>query len=228
MILDPSGQPIPKTLTEAEAVALAAAEMQALPDPMGIALRPLSAFRIAALLQLALRHPDLAGENRETAWNFLEAVREYFAACPTVLLMLDAGDDPTQDVGGEDEDDPSDPFLDALAADDLADHALDPLNVYPPDARADHDLGPCCVCETTTDVHNILMLRSKAPITGHGWGCVACELAPDGALAVVCDGCLGQPLKFACRGYPASDGRIAITELAGTHEHDLTRHQYDA
>jgi hypothetical protein len=99
MIFDAQGQPIPKTLTEQEAIHLAAAEMQALSDPMGIALHPLSAFRIAAMLQLALRHPDLAGEHRAIAWSFLEAVREYFANCPTVLLMLDAGDDPTQDVG---------------------------------------------------------------------------------------------------------------------------------
>jgi hypothetical protein len=97
VILDPSGQPIPKTLTEAEAVMRASLEISSLSEPMGIVLRPLSALRIAAMLQLALRHPDLDGENRAIAWSFLDAVREYFADCPTVLLMLDAGDDRTQD-----------------------------------------------------------------------------------------------------------------------------------
>jgi hypothetical protein len=108
---------------------------------------------------------------------------------------------------------------------DTATGWVDARNVYPPDAHADHDLGPCCVCETTTDVHNVLMLRAKAPIAGHGWGCVVCDLPSDGAVAVVCDACVGQPLKFACRGYPASDGRIPIGELTGTHEHDLARHR---
>jgi len=97
MILDPSGQPIPKTLTDAEAVQLAAEEIYALDQPMLLGMKPITAFRLAGLVQLALRHPDVDAENRAAAWNFLEAVREYFVACPTVLLMLDAGDDRTQD-----------------------------------------------------------------------------------------------------------------------------------
>jgi len=224
MILDPSGQPIGKTLTHEEAVRLAAAEMEALQGtPLGIALQPLTAFRLAALLQLALRHPDVPGDMRETAWRFLDSVREYFAECPTVTMMLEAGDDPTQDIGSDEDD--ADPFLDAVADADEADHALDALNVYPPDERSETDLGPCCVCEAPTGARNILMLRSKAPIAGHGWGCMVCDLSMDGAVAVVCDGCVGQPLKFACRGYPQTDGRIPIAELTGTHDHDLARHR---
>lgn len=214
MILDPAGRPIGQTLSDEDAIQRAADEMKALDaEPMVIALAPLSAFRLASMLQLALRHPDLPGDLREMASRFLDNVREYFADSPTVTLMLDAGDDPTQDIGGDE--------------DDQADHALDPLNVYPPDERADHDLGPCCICETTIGVRNILMLRHKAPIAGHGWGCVVCNLPHDGAVAVVCDACVGQPLKFACRGYPSADGRIPIAELTGTHEHDTARHRDD-
>jgi hypothetical protein len=99
MILDPSGQPIGRTLTPEEAVAECAAEMLAMEsDPMAVAFRPITAFQIAGMLQLALRHPDLSGELRDTAWGFLDAVREYFADCPAVLTILEAGDDPTQDV----------------------------------------------------------------------------------------------------------------------------------
>lgn len=99
MILDPSGQPIGRTLNEEEAVQLLIAELQALDTtPMEIAFRPFTVMQLAGLLQLALRHPDVSAEHRETAWSFLEAAREYFAACPTVLTVLEAGDDPTQDI----------------------------------------------------------------------------------------------------------------------------------
>lgn len=88
----------------------------------------------------------------------------------------------------------------------------------------DVDHGPCCVCEGLSGVRNVLMLHKKAPMAGRGWGCVVCGLTCDGAIAIVCDTCIDQPLKFACRGYPATDGRVAIDELTGTHVHDLTRH----
>jgi hypothetical protein len=91
------------------------------------------------------------------------------------------------------------------------------------------DLGPCCVCEGTRHVRNIFCLAHKSPIPGHGWGCVVCGLPSDGATAVVCDDCLqggdvGPRLRFACRGYPGTEGRVPLGELRGTHEHDRTRH----
>lgn len=89
---------------------------------------------------------------------------------------------------------------------------------------ANLQLGPCCVCETTVNVRNILSLHTKAPIPGHGWGCVQCGLDADGALAVVCDACLELPLKFACRGYPGKEGRIPIEDLTGEMEHDYVQH----
>lgn len=99
------------------------------------------------------------------------------------------------------------------------------------DASTSH-LGPCCCCESDERVHSILFLDGKAPIPGRGWGCLTCGLAANGAVAVVCNACLANPisvnltfvLRFACRGFPATDGRIPIGELCGHHEHDLSRH----
>ena len=31
-------------------------------------------------------------------------------------------------------------------------------------------------------------------------------------------------LRFACRGYPAADGRVPIASLTGTHDHDRSQH----
>ena len=96
--------------------------------------------------------------------------------------------------------------------------------------EAGHDLGPCCRCETTQGVRNILMLEHKSPIAGRGWGCLGCHLPQDGAVAVLCDGCMrlhhegaGSPL-FACRGFPGTDGRCPIEALTGLHQHDMRYH----
>jgi len=58
-----------------------------------------------------------------------------------------------------------------------------------------------------------------------------CDLPSDGALAVICEACaatfrsvMDPPLRFACRGYPGSDGRVPIDTLTGTHEHDRSKH----
>ncbi len=95
-------------------------------------------------------------------------------------------------------------------------------------------LGSCCVCESTVDVYSIVILHQKAPMLGRGWGCVVCGLPSDGAIAVVCEACVSAfqsvcdpPLRFACRGYPGTDGRVPIESLAGTHDHDLSRHVDD-
>ena len=96
-------------------------------------------------------------------------------------------------------------------------------------------LGPCCICKATDNVRNIIMLKKKAPIPGRGWGCLQCGLPQNGAIIVLCDFCLmtyrarGEViLKYACRGFPASDGRIPIQklqELPNNFEHDLTKHK---
>jgi hypothetical protein len=82
-------------------------------------------------------------------------------------------------------------------------------------------------------VVNIIMLRHKSPIPGRGWGCFVCDVPADGATAVVCRECFGDRddpgaviprLRWACRGYPGSDGRVPISELTGVHEHDEDVH----
>ena len=82
-------------------------------------------------------------------------------------------------------------------------------------------------CGTLQRVRNIVMMDRKAPIPGHGWGCVVCGLPSDGAIYVACDGCLEanrNPI-YACRGYPETEGRIYVGDLRGEHEHDLAIHE---
>lgn len=96
------------------------------------------------------------------------------------------------------------------------------------------DFGPCCICETRKFVRNVLCLKQKSPILGRGWGCLECGLPSDGAVAVLCDKCFDLfrekkvALKFACRGYPASDGRVLFETLTGSHDHDMSKHPEEA
>lgn len=95
------------------------------------------------------------------------------------------------------------------------------------------DLGSCCVCgKTGPTVRNVLMLKFKAPQPGKGWGCFVCGLKNDGAVAVVCDECLGDPdagskvdIKFACVGYPQDNQRISLDQLAEPFDHNMARHK---
>jgi len=73
-----------------------ARELATIP-PMEIVFSPLTAFQLAGLLQLALRHPGVSPELQKTARRFLEAVRSHFHACPTLLDVLARGDDPAYD-----------------------------------------------------------------------------------------------------------------------------------
>jgi hypothetical protein len=101
--------------------------------------------------------------------------------------------------------------------------------IYDDGAAPDDDpptLGPCCICEAETGARTIVMLPVKGVIPGHGWGCVVCRLPFDGASAVVCGDCAEglasgtKPLRFACRGYPATEGRVPIDDLTEPHKHD--------
>jgi hypothetical protein len=89
------------------------------------------------------------------------------------------------------------------------------------------------MCEVRDGVRNIILLDRRCVVPGHGWGCVVCGLPSDGACAV-CDECLDEwrddesRLTVACRGFPASDGRIAIAALPkGEFNHDVARHADD-
>lgn len=99
----------------------------------------------------------------------------------------------------------------------------------------DPDLGPCCACGRSAPdvrIRTFLALDLKGPLPGRGWGCVVCHLPNDGAVAVLCDDCAPrragdkprQDVRWACRGYPATDGRVPIQELATPHRHDLRYH----
>jgi hypothetical protein len=79
------------------------------------------------------------------------------------------------------------------------------------------DYGPCCNCGNANAI-NFLMLQHKAPIPGTGWGCLVCNLPNDGALAVVCDECIGRPLalRTVILGYPNSKGRTSYSSISAT------------
>jgi hypothetical protein len=87
-------------------------------------------------------------------------------------------------------------------------------------------LGTCCICGGTQNVRSIVMLNRKNVFRGHGWGCVVCNLPLDGASAVLCDRCIdlwqkdAAELKWACAGFPGSEGRVLYTELTELHDHD--------
>jgi hypothetical protein len=57
-----------------------------------LVLQPISALQLAGVVQLALRHPDLAGAPREAAIRFVAGVRAYFQTAPTVQAVIDRGD----------------------------------------------------------------------------------------------------------------------------------------
>ena len=91
------------------------------------------------------------------------------------------------------------------------------------------DLGSCCCCGGTEQVRNIYMINRRCAVSGHGWGCVVCDLPCDGASAVICDTCLANdmPIRFACCGYPATDGRMLYDDLSEPFDHDPTKHAED-
>ena len=93
--------------------------------------------------------------------------------------------------------------------------------------RAPVTLGRCCACRGPRRARNIVMLDVKAMVPGRGWGCVACDLPCDGAVAVVCDDCVAveRPPVDACLGYPTDHGRVPIAELVGEHEHRAGVHE---
>lgn len=89
-------------------------------------------------------------------------------------------------------------------------------------------LGTCCVCGTDQGVVNVMMLNQRGPMPGYGWGCVVCGLPSDGAIAVVCDQCVGQPIKFVCRGYPGENDRVPVHQLpVEAFDHDEAKHRAD-
>lgn len=101
--------------------------------------------------------------------------------------------------------------------------------IYPDKEEADgEDYGPCCACSLVRRgvVRNVVTLNKPAPIPGTGWGCVICGLPMDGALAVLCDGCIrsnAAPM-FAVYGYLQDGRRIRIMDLSGEWDHRMEFH----
>lgn len=91
------------------------------------------------------------------------------------------------------------------------------------------NLGSCCICTGTEHVKNLVMLPYKAKTPGYGWGCIECGLPWDGAVAVLCEDCIGKyqngaPIKYAVNGYPFDNVRIPVEELTEPFYHDLSKH----
>lgn len=94
-------------------------------------------------------------------------------------------------------------------------------------------LGRCCQCEKESDeVVNIVCVPRRSVEPGNGcWGCVVCGLRPEGAVAVLCDGCLeklgetGEIMpKFVCLGSPWRNRRMLTESLKQVFEHDMSKH----
>jgi hypothetical protein len=87
-------------------------------------------------------------------------------------------------------------------------------------------LGPCCGCETPAGARTVVMLALRCKIPGRGWGCVICHVPSDGASAVLCDECATRlrtgedVIRFACRGWPGTDGRAPISKFTEPFDHD--------
>jgi len=64
---------------------------------MEVGFLPATVFQLVALVQLALRHPDLSPTVREVGEKFVAAAWAHYADCPTVRTIIERGNDPRQD-----------------------------------------------------------------------------------------------------------------------------------
>ena len=95
----------------------------------------------------------------------------------------------------------------------------------------DEDYGSCCICESQTDVRNIIQLDYKVK-SESGWGCVQCGLPAEGAVAIVCDACIErygdnieEKIIYLMDG---GQRRLVVPPVEGRipHKHDMSRHQF--
>lgn len=89
------------------------------------------------------------------------------------------------------------------------------------------DLGPCCACEAPGPHSNILALNRTAPQPGTGWGCFVCGRPQDGAVAVLCDGCINfkRDIRFVVDGNPVDQKRVAVADYdCQPFDHDHAKH----
>lgn len=83
-------------LADAQLLALVRELQEA--HPLPLTLQAVSAYQLASVVQLALRHPALPPHVRRTAEQFVAVVCGHFAAAPTVRQTLLHGNDPAHDV----------------------------------------------------------------------------------------------------------------------------------
>lgn len=81
--------------------------------------------------------------------------------------------------------------------------------------------GICCACGENKQLRNIVTLKKKARVPGHGWGCVACHLPNDGAIAAICDDCVESKaeIRYACNGALLSGLRVPVSLLTEPFDH---------
>lgn len=70
---------------------------------MQVVLRPESAFALAGLVQLALRHPDIGKYQNvvPVGRDFIAACREHFRDCPQMRKVLSMGNPEANGNGGK-------------------------------------------------------------------------------------------------------------------------------
>lgn len=96
--------------------------------------------------------------------------------------------------------------------------------------------GICCACgEERSMVRTGIMLNVKSPVAGCGWGCLACGLSTDGAVAILCDDCAARlersegevdwprELKWVASSVEQRTPADQV-DWSTTHEHDLRFH----
>lgn len=79
--------------------------------------------------------------------------------------------------------------------------------------------GLCCCCNVVDKPGNLIFISRKCAVPGMGWGCLRCDLPQDGAMATICDRCLGLGLTPICAvgAWAGSDVRVGLGTLMGGH-----------
>lgn len=93
-------------------------------------------------------------------------------------------------------------------------------------------IGRCCRCGKLKTLRTLAQLPYKGPTPGRGWGCMVCDLPPDGMVAIICDECAELPaleanLRWICSDYPSSTKRHSWANAKKhlvPHNHDLSKH----
>lgn len=86
---------------------------------------------------------------------------------------------------------------------------------------------PCCACQLERLCRWVQPLPVLHPVSGLGWGCAVCDIANDGAIAVLCDACAGQrnlDIHDVCAGSATDPARAPYRDCVRCFEHDHANH----